>query len=116
MNRLSESAPPARDYDVERAVDRILSSNPAAEILVIGSGDTTIRGNATYTDVAFGANAQCIADAHDLPFLAQSFDPCIAVVVLEHVADSYRCVSEIMRVLRPGATFTPSLRSCNPCT
>lgn len=102
MNRLSESASPIQDYDVDRAVDRILSSNSAAEILVIGSGDTTIRGNATYTDVAFGANVQCIADAHDLPFLAQSFDACIAVAVLEHVADPYRCVSEIMRVLRPG--------------
>jgi SAM-dependent methyltransferase len=102
MYRLSEVEPPGKDYGVSQAVEHILASRPDAEILVIGSGDTTIAGRATYTDVAFGANVQCIADAHDLPFVAQSFDACIAVAVLEHVADPYRCVDEMRRVLRPG--------------
>jgi SAM-dependent methyltransferase/uncharacterized protein YbaR (Trm112 family) len=101
MHRLSE-ATPKKEFSVEEALEIILSSLPDAEILVIGSGDTSIRGNATYTDVAFGRNVQCIADAHDLPFLDKSFDACIAVAVLEHVVDPYRCVYEIMRVLRPG--------------
>lgn len=101
MHRLSETTP-NREFGVEEALKEILSLIPDAEILVIGSGDTSIRGNATYTDVAFGANVQCIADAHDLPFLDKSFDACFAVAVLEHVADPYRCVDEIMRVLRPG--------------
>lgn len=91
-----------KDFDVDMAVDIILSSLPDAEILVIGSGDASIRGNATYTDVAFGKHVHCIADAHDLPFVDGSFDACIAVAVLEHVVDPYRCVQEIMRVLRPG--------------
>ena len=99
--KLSETSP-KREFSVSEAIDKILSSLPQAEILVIGSGDTAIRGNATYTDVAFGLNVQCIADAHDLPFLDRSFDACIAVAVLEHVADPYRCVQEIMRILRPG--------------
>lgn len=101
MCYLSESAP-EKEFSVNDAVEKILSVMPGAEILVIGSGDTSIRGNATYTDVAFGAHVHCIADAHDLPFPDRSFDACIAVAVLEHVAAPYRCVDEIMRVLRPG--------------
>lgn len=100
MHRLSESAS-KRDFSVNEALNMVLSALPNAEILVIGSGDTSIIGNATYTDVTFGENVRCIADAHDLPFTDKSFDACVAVAVLEHVADPYRCVQEIMRVLRP---------------
>ena len=102
MFRLSEAPFPHRDYDVNAAVEYILQQLPQAQILVIGAGDTTIKGNAAYTDVSFGKNVACIADAHDLPFLDESFDACIACAVLEHVVDPYRCVAEIMRVLRPG--------------
>ncbi len=98
--RLSEQVV-KKEFDVNDAVQHILAVLPRAEILVIGSGDTTVRGNVTYTDVAFGANVDCIADAHDLPFIDQSFDACIAVAVLEHVVDPYRCVQEVCRVLRP---------------
>lgn len=101
MRYLSESAP-MKEFSINDAVEAVLSAKADAEILVIGAGDTSIRGNATYTDVAFGANVHCIADAHDLPFPERSFDACIAVAVLEHVAAPYRCVDEIMRVLRPG--------------
>ena len=101
MHQLGENTS-KKEFSVEDALEKILSLLPCAEILVIGSGDASIRVKATYTDVAFGANVQCIADAHDLPFLDKSFDACIAVAVLEHVADPYRCVHEIMRVLRTG--------------
>lgn len=100
--RLSEAGPPLRDYGVEQAVTALLQANPNAEILVIGAGESALKGRITYTDVAFGKNVHCIADAHDLPFTAMSFDACIAVAVLEHVLDPYRCVQEIIRVLRPG--------------
>jgi SAM-dependent methyltransferase len=102
MHRLSETAPPKKEFGVREAVDKILISSPHAEILVVGSGDTAIRGDTTYTDVAFGENVTCIADAHDLPFVDMTFDACIAVAVLEHVVDPHRCVQEIRRVLRPG--------------
>jgi SAM-dependent methyltransferase len=102
MHALTESSPPTREFDVDRSIEHILKTLPNAEILVIGAGDMTVRGNATYTDVAFGRNVTCVADAHDLPFLPGSFDACVAIAVLEHVADPYRCVEEIVRVLRPG--------------
>lgn len=102
MLYLGERSPRKREFEVGDAVDAILSALPHAGILVIGSGDTTIRGQTTCTDVAFGANVTCIADAHDLPFVDKSFDACIAVAVLEHVVDPFRCVHEIQRVLRPS--------------
>jgi len=51
------------------------------------------------TDVSFGPRTSLICDAHDIPFDDESFDGVVAQAVLEHVADPYRCVAEIHRVL-----------------
>lgn len=102
MFSLTETSPPTREFDVDRCIDHVLREVPAARVLVIGAGDMTVRGNVTYTDVAFGKHVTCVADAHDLPFLSGTFDAVVAIAVLEHVADPARCVEEIARVLRPG--------------
>lgn len=52
-----------------------------------------------YTDVTLGGETQLVCDAHDLPFLDETFDAVIAQAVLEHVVDPARCVGEIHRVL-----------------
>ena len=57
--------------------------------------------NIITSDVSFGLNTNVICDAHDLPFRDNSFDAIICQAVLEHVADPYRCVDEIYRVLKP---------------
>jgi SAM-dependent methyltransferase len=46
-------------------------------------------------------NADLLCDAHDLPFKNGSVDAVVVQTVLEHVADPYRCVAEIHRVLGP---------------
>lgn len=97
--RALREASPSNRFSVKDAIELIKAELPNAEILVIGSGDTSFGADAVHTDVAFGANVQCIADSHDLPFVDGSFDACIACAVLEHVVDPYRCVQEIMRVL-----------------
>ena len=102
VSLLSEASPPRRDFGVIDAMARISASVPNPRVLVVGAGDSGISGDVVHTDVAFGANVQCIADAHDLPFVSQSFDACFAIAVLEHVADPYRCVQEISRVLKPS--------------
>ena len=102
MHHLSEAPMVGRDFDVHDAVLHIQQVLPGARILIIGAGDTSLAGNVIYTDVAFGKNVACIADAHDLPFANESFDACIAVAVLEHVVDPQRCVAEIQRILKPG--------------
>ncbi len=51
------------------------------------------------SDVSYGPRTQLICDAHDIPFEDCSFDGVVIQAVLEHVADPYRCVEEIWRVL-----------------
>lgn len=79
---------------------------PEARILVTGAGDKRYPDlpnvRYVYTDVILGQGADHVCDLHDLPFADATFDAVIAVAVLEHVADPYRCVAEIARVLKPG--------------
>lgn len=102
MHAVAEAPAVRMQFDVQDAMRQVREAVPQPKILVIGAGDTTLDGPVTYTDVAFGKNVQCIADAHDLPFEDASFDACTVCAVLEHVADPQRCVAEIVRVLRPG--------------
>jgi len=102
VRHLSESPSGKRSFGVRDALAHVMSLAPEARVLVIGAGESGFEGNVTYTDVAFGKNVTCIADAHDLPFPPDSFDFCIASAVLEHVVDPRRCVDEMERVLKPG--------------
>ncbi len=82
-----------------------------SNVLVIGAGNSgfgiEILSKNKFikiinSDVSFGLNTNIICDAHDLPFRDNSFDAIICQAVLEHVADPYRCVDEIYRVLKPN--------------
>lgn len=53
-------------------------------------------------DPASGAN--CIADAHQLPFPDASIDAVLSFSLLEHTHTPERVVGEIERVLRPGGS------------
>jgi len=88
------------------AMERVLVDNPDARILVVGAGDarfgTAATGTIVYSDVALAPDTQIIADCHDIPFADGTFDAVFAIAVMEHVADPYRCVEEIRRVLAPN--------------
>ena len=47
--------------------------------------------------------AYCVADARFLPFDGDSFDGCRAERVLQHIADPYSVVTEMVRVAKRGA-------------
>ncbi|MEQ8783494.1 MAG: class I SAM-dependent methyltransferase [Roseibium album] len=74
--------------------------------LVVGAGDSELTvpaaARCVYTDVAVGGITQMVSDAHDIPFKNATFDVVLAIAVLEHVADPYRCADEIHRVLKPN--------------
>lgn len=110
---VSEARSGGNSFDSLQGVEQIQRDDPAAQILVIGAGETTYSGNVTYTDVAFAKHVDCICDAHDLPFPDASFDAVLACSILEHVVDPQRCVHEIERVLRPAGyvyAVTPFLQ------
>jgi SAM-dependent methyltransferase len=71
---------------------------------ILGQGIAALMRNSSIrvveSDVSFGPRTAIILDAHDIPFADGSFDAVIAQAVLEHVADPYRCVEEIHRVLK----------------
>src|SRR5438067_248778 len=106
MPKITHNIKAKKNYD---ELMKLLPTN--AKVLVIGG---SIRGqgmdkfysNSSFeiigSDVSFGPYTTVISDAHDIPFANETFDCVIAQVVLEHVLDPHRCVSEIHRVLKPG--------------
>ena len=105
---------PYKFFTADQAIAAVGQQVLHPRILVIGAGDITYHtDDVVYTDVAFGRNVICVCDAHDLPFADHEFDLVIACAVLEHVADPYKCVSEMTRVLRPSGfvyAVTPFLQ------
>jgi len=108
---LSRIEPPisknVSDFPSEEALRSVVDRcDGRPRILIIGAGDaqlsTDVAAQLVYTDVALGPLTQMICDAHDIPFTDGFFDMVVANSVLEHVADPYRCVEEIYRVLKPS--------------
>lgn len=89
--------------------DRLLARSERPIVLVLGGsilgkGMDVLTGGEielVESDVALGPRTILICDAHSIPFADGSFDAVIAQAVLEHVADPFRCVDEIHRVLKP---------------
>ena len=48
-------------------------------------------------------------DAYALPFSAQSFDTCLALLVLNFLSDPARAVGEMVRVVRPGGLLAAAV-------
>jgi SAM-dependent methyltransferase len=71
---------------------------------ILGKGMGTLAQNRSLdwveSDVSMGPRTMLICDGHDLPFEDETFDAVIVQAVLEHVADPYRCASEVRRVLK----------------
>jgi SAM-dependent methyltransferase len=79
-------------------------------VLVVGGG---IQGKGLQTlmsvpsirliniDPSQDSAALVLCDGHDLPFRDGAVDGVVVQAVLEHVADPWRCVEEIHRVLKP---------------
>lgn len=85
----------------------VQSTNPVVLVIggsIVGEGmqDILAIPNIEFveSDVAFGPRTALVCDAHDIPFGDGSFDGVIMQAVLEHVADPYRCVEEVHRVLK----------------
>lgn len=93
------------DFTAADALREIRKRQQRPKILVIGAGEARFTvDDATdivYSDVALAPDTHLIADAHDIPFVDETFDAVFTVSVLEHVMDPYRVTDEIRRVLKP---------------
>lgn len=102
-----------------------LPTTPGREprVLIVGGGTVGVGGVSTlYEDAAmnligfdiFGSpHTQLIADAHRIPLATASVEGVVIQAVLEHVAEPWRVVEEIHRVLAPdGVVYaeTPFLQ------
>lgn len=84
------------------------TSNP--KVLVLGGGilgegmDVLVKQypniDLIESDIYFGPRTKLICDAHDIPLQDNSLDGIIIQAVLEHVADPWKCIMEIYRVLK----------------
>jgi SAM-dependent methyltransferase/uncharacterized protein YbaR (Trm112 family) len=97
--------------DASAVMDEMLRGIAAPRVLVVGGGEVgqgleRFLNDPRYviveSDVYFGSRCSIIADGHDLPFAADSFDAVICQAVLEHVARPHACIAEMHRVLKPG--------------
>ena len=69
----------------------------------VGSGTTRLHPRITNVDLAPHENVDVVADATRLPFDDGSVDLVGSQEAIEHVADPFRAVAEMARVLKPGA-------------
>jgi SAM-dependent methyltransferase len=81
-------------------VKRIFYEESSLRILEIGSGVRKINPNVVNLDIGLFSNVDVVGDGHHLPFLNNSFDGVIIEVVLEHIREPERVISEIHRVLK----------------
>ncbi len=90
---------------------RLLLERTAAPVVLLVGGGIRGKGMKALTcepairlinvDPSPDSTASIFCDGHDLPFRDGSIDAVVAQAVLEHVADPWRCVEEIHRVLKP---------------
>ncbi len=83
-----------------KKVKEIFYHESSRRILEIGSGVRKIQPNVINLDIGLFENVDVVGDGHHLPFLDNSFDGVIIEVVLEHIKDPEKVISEIYRVLK----------------
>jgi SAM-dependent methyltransferase len=91
---------------VKRELDDLLGAfGYGARGLNVGSGERTPRPDLINVDRAITAITDCVADARQLPFMAEAFGLVLSQETVEHVADPFLAVREMGRVLKRGGTL-----------
>ncbi len=95
-----------RSPAVRRAIGAALAALPADGVgLNVGAGRTRIDPRVRNLDIFEGPNIDYVGRAEAIPLPDASVDLVITQEVLEHVADPFKAMQEIHRVLKPGGTL-----------
>lgn len=101
LNSAREGNISAHNYD--RKALSLIEKHSGGLILDNGCGlRETYYQNVVNFEIADYPTTDVLGVGEKLPFRDESFDAVFSLSVLEHVRDPFRCVSEIMRVLKPG--------------
>jgi SAM-dependent methyltransferase/uncharacterized protein YbaR (Trm112 family) len=76
---------------------------PRTLVLNVGGGPTRYSDIELTMNLEAFHNVDLVGDAHNVPFLDDTFDSIVCNAVLEHVRDPEKVVSEMLRVLKPGS-------------
>lgn len=119
---------PARDYDgppAERDSSELFSAvrsrlTRGARLLDLGCGPRDQAAPAAHLGLQYvgidfeTAGADMLADAHAIPFRAETFDAVLAYAVLEHLYNPFVALTDVGRVLRRGGVFFGTVSQGEP--
>jgi SAM-dependent methyltransferase len=94
--------------------------SPGSRILDLGCGPRDQAAPFEHLGHAYvaidnaSAAADVLADAHSIPFRADTFDCVFSYAVLEHLHSPFLAVHEVSRVLRPGGVFCGTVSQGEP--
>lgn len=94
-----------REYYERDIFDRIRAEMRPGRSLELGAGPgffAADRQDIVAIDVSVGPRTNVVADAHTLPFAAQSFANIVGIDVFHHLARPGQVLTEAARVLSPG--------------
>lgn len=77
----------------------------AASVLNVGGGPKRYSPHEICMNLDTFFNVNAVGDAHNIPFMDDTFDSVFANAVLEHVYDPRKVADEMRRVLKPGGLF-----------
>lgn len=101
----------AKDFHLEKRYRELAQTVNAkgGRVLVIGSGDKVAYYKSLFhacevvcSDVHLGLDADCVIDAHEIPFPDGFFDLVFAAQVLEHTMNPWKVAQEAQRVTKIG--------------
>jgi SAM-dependent methyltransferase len=127
VRRECAAAPPRNSYRgripwhlTRHQISYIPQASPGDIALDLGCGSGLHRrlleslGYRYYGVDYHGAGADDLVDAHALPFVDETFGLILAIALLEHLAQPWLAISEMFRVLRPGAWVVGTVAFLEP--
>jgi SAM-dependent methyltransferase len=92
-----------RSRIVRRTLAAVLAEMPADGVgLNVGAGGTRLDPRVRNLDIVAGPHIDIVSPAEAMPLPDRTVDLVVTQETLEHVADPFRAMQEIRRVLKPG--------------